>query len=544
MYHKKQKIRRKGILYTVFIPHMVYVAAIFIIFSLLTEALVFHHARLITENPSGMTAKFSVYNSLLLAGAVFCMLLGFCVCLFFVKRRYVPLRQLIGHVDLKGIDWEAEDEYEILKTVLNGYETNMNDIQTTRHRYKMNRRKEVLQRLLHGDSYWDKVEDDLQESGIITDKKVFCVACVSFNHLNSLKRVCSWEDMKIFSFTMVNILEEYLNNRGCRVYGVEDENYSVCIIMQMDEEYEKSEEYRSEIFPRENITGIQKLLFGAKQELEKALKPATFFVSVGRSVKDYQALHRSWLDTKYANIYRFTRGEQLVTLFTPHMETYESGIEYPWHIEKKLLANIKASDKNGVLSALEEFFAAISKMAPDEMRWAVNQVTSSVFRICMMHNYKMKDESPLDWKNWTNEINGTDTREETKKVLMRLLMNLATGREDNVSEKQKIAETIRAYVDGHFCESTLSVAEIVASTGFSVNYARQIFKDKYGFSISDYLVEKRIEKAKELLTATDYTSKKIAEMVGYTDNRYFYVVFKKNTGETAEGYRKKGTAAK
>ena len=127
---------------------------------------------------------------------------------------------------------------------------------------------------------------------------------------------------------------------------------------------------------------------------------------------------------------------------------------------------------------------------------------------------------------------------------MRLLMNLATGREDNVSEKQKIAETIRAYVDGHFCESTLSVAEIVASTGFSVNYARQIFKDKYGFSISDYLVEKRIEKAKELLTATDYTSKKIAEMVGYTDNRYFYVVFKKNTGETAEGYRKKGTAAK
>ena len=78
-----------------------------------------------------------------------------------------------------------------------------------------------------------------------------------------------------------------------------------------------------------------------------------------------------------------------------------------------------------------------------------------------------------------------------------------------------------------------------------VNYTRQIFKDIYGISISDYILDKKIEKAKELLLNTNDTAKQIAEKVGYPDNRYFYVVFKKKTGETADSFRrKKGSISK
>ena len=495
-------------------------------------------------NYDDLLSEFYIYNRIIIAIAVFLVLLGFFSSSVLTQKIYGPLRQLMSHVDAEGVEEECTNEYEVLKNVLSGYEANVNEMQTVQHRYKMNKKTELIQRLLRGDGSWNQMESDLHEAGVVLDGNVFCVVGFSFNHINTLQSVYSWEDMKIFCFTMVNILEEYLSKKGYTVYGVEDENYSVCLILQLEKAYENSDEYRSEMFPFSNLTDIQKLLFGAKEELERVLKPVTFFVSVGRSVKNYEGLHRSWLDTKYANIYRFTRGTELVTLFTPHMESYESGIQYPWNIEKKLLANMKTADKDVVLMTLEEFFGAIKKMAPDEMRWAVNQITSAVFRICMVHNYKMKDGSPLDFKNWTNKINETDTSDETKEVLTQLLMNLSTGEEDSFSEKQKIAEDIKAYVDDHFCENTLSVAEIASSTGFSVNYARQIFKDKFGFSISDYIVERRINKAKELLATTSYTSKKIAELVGYVDNRYFYVVFKKNVGETTESYRrKKGSAS-
>ena len=184
-------------------------------------------------------------------------------------------------------------------------------------------------------------------------------------------------------------------------------------------------------------------------------------------------------------------------------------------------------------------------MAPDEMRWAFNQIMTSLFRVSMMNGYRMRDGSPLDWKNWTNKLNSTDTAYEMQGVLRQLMMNLHAQTDNDFSMKRLTAERIKEYVDKHYHNYTLTVTEIAAYTGLSINYTRQIFKDIYGISISDYILDKKIEKAKELLLNTNDTAKQIAEKVGYPDNRYFYVVFKKKTGETADSFRrKKGSISK
>ena len=399
-------------------------------------------------------------------------------------------------------------------------------------------KKEILQKLLYGDGNQIS-KDELKEADIVWGGDVFCVISISFNHLEALKDIYSYSDMKLFCFTMINVMEEYLGNAGYTVYGVDNGDYSVSLIMQLEEEYEKSREYALETFPLENIIWIQKLLYGAKQKLEKILSLFTVFISVGRSVKRYEAIHRSWLDTQYATIYRFTRGDDVIVLFTHHMEFYESGIQYPWDIEKKLLINMKASKEESILSVLEEFFSAIQKMAPDEMRWAINQIMPSIFRTSMAGNYRMKDGNPLDWKSWVNEMNATDTKYEMKDVLSRLLKNISIEEEKTDSVRKKLADMIKAYVDEHFCDDMLTVSDIAVQVGYSVNYVRQVFKEICGISVSDYILDKRIEKAQELLVNTNYTCKRIARMVGYSDNRYFYVVFKKKTGETADNFRKK-----
>lgn len=491
-------------------------------------------------NYGELLSGFYRYNFIIIASAVLFVLLGLFFSFIFTRRIYVPLRKLISRVDVEGMqDSDCLDEYELLNAALKELEVNASQMKGIEYRYHLSKRNEIIRKLLHGDSYWEKNEKELEKAGLIYKGAVYCVASFSFNHLDSLKNIYSQSDMELFCFSIINMLEEYLGNRGYTVYGVEDDNYSVHIIMQLEEEYEKSAEYALNTFPNENITAIQQLLYEAKKELERVLKPITLFVSVGRSVDGADELHRSWLDTKYADIYRFVRGTEQITLFTPHMENYESGIPYPIEIEKQLLSNLKASKENEVLLNLDEFFAAIEKMAPDEMRWAINQIMTSIFRISMMNQYKMKDNSPLDWKSWTHKINATDTADEMREMLIQLLMNLSVESGDSHSAKQKTAAAIKDFVDGNFSDSTLSVTGIAVCAGVSVNYARQIFKDRYGISISDYILEKRIEKAKELLLTTDYTSKKIAEMAGYTDHRYFYVVFKKKVGETAENFRRK-----
>lgn len=485
----------------------------------------------------------------LTGGVPFCVMVFFIVAevLYFavlVKNTFLPLQKAVSHANAVALEGEEyRNEYELIDMAFKRLEIYANRMKTAQYRYRQNVKKEILQKLLYGDGK-QILTEDLQEVGIKWQGDVFCVASVSINHLEAIKELYSYSDMRLFCFAIINIMEEYLKNAGYTVYGVENEDCSVSFILQLEEEYEKSEIYLKETFPLENITDIQKLLYGAKQELEQTLNLFTVFIGVGRSVRGYEEIQRSWLDTQYATIYRFTRGDQLVTLFTPHMESYESGIQYPWDAEKKLLANMKianmkVSSAKNVMTELEEFFAAVEKMAPDEMRWAINQVMISVFRTAMTNNCKMKDGSPLDWKIWIHNLNATDTKYEMKEVLSKLIMNLSIEEKESDCSRKKLADSVKSYVEEHFCEETISVSGIALEMGYSVNYVRQIFKEAYGISVSDYILEKRIERAKELLSTTNYTSKKIAQMVGYPDNRYFYVVFKKKMGETAESFRKK-----
>ncbi|MNC61254.1 Xylose operon regulatory protein [compost metagenome] len=87
-------------------------------------------------------------------------------------------------------------------------------------------------------------------------------------------------------------------------------------------------------------------------------------------------------------------------------------------------------------------------------------------------------------------------------------------------------------------DSELTVESVTESIGFSTNYARKLFKDQTGQSISVYLNEYRFNKAKELLLSTNLPAKRIGEMVGIPNHNYFYFSFKKITGKTPDQFRK------
>ena len=485
-------------------------------------------------------SEFNKYNSVIIFSSFCFIMIGLLFSIRFTRRIYIPMKELLSNMDLNGLENDGyQDEYELLNSAVKKLSANTNEMEVKKHRYNQAKRNEIMSRLLYGGN-WPEIDiKEMKEVGLMLEGPVFSVVRFSFNHYDSLKRVYSQNDLGLFCFSVINVLEEYLGSRGYRAYGMEDGDQSVCLILQLDREYEKEEDYCLDDIPFRNITGIQKVLEAARAELEKVLNPITLSVSVGRSIRQYEQLNRSWLDTKYAMTYTFIRGTRLVVLFTSHMESYESRIPYPVEVEKKLLAGVKGTKESGIMSGVEEFFHAIEKMAPVEMKWSINQLTFSLFHIGITYNYTTKDGSPLDWKNWTNRMNAADTKEEMKNVLIQLLTNMTGRVEDSDAAKSRLAQKVRQYIDEHFQEEKLSVTEAASQVGFSTNYVRVLFKNEFGESVSDYIQRKRIEEAKNLLRSTDFTGKKIAGMVGYSDNRYFYVVFKRITGETAESYRQR-----
>jgi two-component system response regulator YesN len=92
------------------------------------------------------------------------------------------------------------------------------------------------------------------------------------------------------------------------------------------------------------------------------------------------------------------------------------------------------------------------------------------------------------------------------------------------------------YIDKNFAKELQldSMAEIFH---ISPNYFSSLFHLSVGKSFMEYVIDHRIEKAKQLLGQEDARSSEIAEKVGYDNPYYFSRIFKKYTGLTPSEYR-------
>lgn len=90
---------------------------------------------------------------------------------------------------------------------------------------------------------------------------------------------------------------------------------------------------------------------------------------------------------------------------------------------------------------------------------------------------------------------------------------------------EEVAADIRDYIDCNYHQNIkLSILE--EKYHFSASYLTKLFNTAYGYSIYEYLLKVRMERAKELLENPNIKVLDIAERLGYSDNHYFSKAFK------------------
>ena len=94
-----------------------------------------------------------------------------------------------------------------------------------------------------------------------------------------------------------------------------------------------------------------------------------------------------------------------------------------------------------------------------------------------------------------------------------------------------------SYIDAHLAEE-LSVRELAAAGYISADHLTRLFKKKFGMTVSEYIQDKRIRLAGELLRQDDATISMVANTVGFGNYSYFTEQFKKHYGVTPREYQK------
>jgi two-component system response regulator YesN len=73
--------------------------------------------------------------------------------------------------------------------------------------------------------------------------------------------------------------------------------------------------------------------------------------------------------------------------------------------------------------------------------------------------------------------------------------------------------------------------------GFNANYLSRLFKQIHNTTVTDYIIKKRMELAKQLLLTTKDKIQDIAEQTGYTSAHSFSRVFRGYAGVSPMEYR-------
>jgi two-component system response regulator YesN len=95
---------------------------------------------------------------------------------------------------------------------------------------------------------------------------------------------------------------------------------------------------------------------------------------------------------------------------------------------------------------------------------------------------------------------------------------------------------VTAIIERNF-HRALSINEMAALVNLSYSRLEHLFKAEMGITLSSYLKNIRIEKARELLETTFLTNQQIMAKVGLSDESHFVRDFKKAYGLRPRQYR-------
>ena len=125
-------------------------------------------------------------------------------------------------------------------------------------------------------------------------------------------------------------------------------------------------------------------------------------------------------------------------------------------------------------------------------------------------------------------------REYLTVLMKKLLFELS----DTSGRRSDRAADIAAYIDDNI-GTKLDAAALSERFGYHPYHINRIMKELTGLTTHEYVMTRRTERARTLLSETDMPVAQIAQTLGFADSSHFSRVFRKHTGTAPNEYRSK-----
>lgn len=166
------------------------------------------------------------------------------------------------------------------------------------------------------------------------------------------------------------------------------------------------------------------------------------------------------------------------------------------------------------------------------------------FKAFNYHSNNIESFFPVDYKKYHSLFekildcwNKKDIsyKHEVASLLNLIFSELYKDNKKTYEYNSKIDSSIK-YIEENYLKKDFSLQIAAEKSYISDTYFRKLFKQKFGISPKQYVIQRRIKHAASLIIAGYYTLQEISELCGYNDYKHFSVEFKKVIGVSPSKY--------
>ena len=239
--------------------------------------------------------------------------------------------------------------------------------------------------------------------------------------------------------------------------------------------------------------------------------------------------------------WRRERSEQQSQIGEFIQERKKLGTEwhYPLESERELMGKVKIGDRTGAKEILNSILGTILFKTIGELgilKARLLELLSILSRSAVEGgvNIDVMLEKNLTYVNKVMQINNQEDLCAWISTALNEFIELVYSSQD-AKKVGQIRPAIN-YIDANY-NKPIILADVAKASHLSISRLAHIFKEQMGITIIDYLTSVRIERAKQLLIATDQNCTEICFEVGYNNQSYFTRTFKGLVGMTPRQFK-------
>jgi len=378
-------------------------------------------------------------------------------------------------------------------------------------------KERILNEVIFGIRNKEEIEKLFERYNIKLPSGKYCIALAKFDTENATDTYPSSPvKQEAYTLACINLIQKELEDLRAEVFRGRNE---IVILINSDFEFERKM--------------MDDILTKVKKIVDERLGLKLYF-GVSRWIDKIEKINSCYEQALNALELKFF-ADDIEILYYDDICLNKNTLLYPIDEEKAIINSLLLCQKDTIKDKVENFINslyAINTFNKWFIKTAVLALLGSIIKVC--HEKCVDLNDVVNSKVFENILK-TEKKDLLKASLLSFL-NAAVDKIEQSENKNLIVKAAINFIEKNY-NKNITLESVAKEVYVTPAYLSILFKRELKINFVDYLHKIRIQKAQELLKNQNLKTYQVANMVGFTDEKYFSQLFKKYTGLTPTQYR-------